>query len=306
MELDHLRLLESGSGVSQVFSNQMNTFVENIFSGNEISVLAIIGIVVLAGMLIGSERNTRRHEFSLSLPFTRKNLFITKASIGIGAITVIVSVNILLSYLIIWISEYSDALTNFNLVEMFFVPLLAYLAIFAFTLFIGSISGEMISQIVLSLIFLIFPYGFLILASVLMTTHGFAARLNAALWDDWLVNIVLPFHVMELGGPESSVIFQLAVSVIILIVSLLIGTKLYEKGKSEHNGEFLLFSHLKPIFLIGIVGCFAMLGGMIFRVFGDPAGAIIPFYWLGALIIGGLAFLITKRLLQMNVTMQNN
>lgn len=39
--------------------------------------------------------------------------------------------------------------------------------------------------------------------------------------------------------------------------------------------------------MIGIVGCFAMLGGMLFSVFGDPAGAT------GVVVIGGLALLIT-------------
>ncbi|WP_160141649.1 hypothetical protein [Salicibibacter halophilus] len=68
---------------------------------------------------------------------------------------------------------------------------------------------------------------------------------------------------------------------------------LYIKKESERNGGFLLFPSLKPVFMTGIVGCFAMLGGMLFSVFGDPAGAIIPFYWLGAVVIGGLALLIT-------------
>ncbi|QQK79014.1 hypothetical protein HUG20_03260 [Salicibibacter cibi] len=307
LELEHLRLLEEG--VSHVFSSRMDSFVQDIFAGNALSLFSIITIVVMGGMFIGLERNTRRHDFSLSLPFSRQKLFVTKASIGLGAITVIMSVNCLVAWGLIWFSEYRDALVNFNFVEMFLVPLLAYLAIFAFTLLMGTISGEMISQVVLSFIFLIFPYGFVLLLSVFVTTHfGNLGRLTATHFDEWLMILVLPFQVMAdfASLPEIPTGMQLVASLPIMLISLAIGMKLYEKGKSEHNGEFLLFPPLKPVFLIGIVGCFAMLGGMIFSVFGDPAGATIPFYWLGAIVIGALAFLITKRLLQMNVTMKNN
>ncbi|AXF57142.1 hypothetical protein [Salicibibacter kimchii] len=307
LELDHLRLLESE--VTHVFSSRMDNFVQDIFSANALSLFSIIAIVVMGGMLIGLERNTRRHDFSFSLPFSRQKLFVSKASIGLGSITVIMSLNCLVAWGLIWFSEYRDALVNFSFVEMFLVPLLAYLAIFAFTLFMGTISGEMISQVVLSFIFLIFPYGFAILLSVFFTTHfGNLGRLTATHLDEWLMILVLPFQVMGFVGvlPEIPMGMQLVVSLPILLMSLFIGITLYKKGKSEHNGEFLLFPSLKPVFLIGIVVCFAMLGGMIFSVFGDPAGATIPFYWLGAIVIGGLALLITKRLMQMNVTVNNN
>ncbi|QQK74901.1 ABC transporter permease subunit [Salicibibacter cibarius] len=306
LELEHLRLLESD--VSHVFSSRLDSFVQDIFAGNALSLLSVIVIVVMGGMFIGLERNTRRHNFSLSLPFSRQKLFVTKASIGLGAITVIMGVNCLVAYVIIGFSEYRDALVNFSFMEMFLVPLLAYLAIFAFTLLMGTISGEMISQVVLSFIFLIFPFGFATLLTAFLTGHFGNLGTLTTHFDEWITIFVLPFHVMvDFGSfPEIPTGMQLAVSLPIIVISLVIGIKLYEKGKSERNGEFLLFTPLKPVFLVGIVGCFAMLGGMIFSVFGDPAGATIPFYWLGAIVIGGLALLITKRLLQMNVTMKNN
>jgi len=283
--------------------------ISNVFAaGDVLSVLAIIAVIVLGGLLVGSERNTRRHDFSRSLPFSRQKMFAVKAVIGLGAILIIFSLNVFLAYGILWSSEYSGALADFAFLAMYLVPVLAYMAIFSFTLFIGTISGEMISQIALSFIFLIFPFGFLFLLNGFMRIHNlhwlFTEYLNIS--DGLIMNVVLPFHITDPVRTEKELIIHLSVSVIILIVSLFLGTILYAKGKSERDGEFLLFSSLKPVFLIGIVGCFAMLGGTIFGIFGDPAGAAIPFYWVGALIFGGLSWLITKRLLQMNVTMKNN
>lgn len=273
--------------------------IYNVFASSAVSVFIIMAIVVLGGLLIGLERNTRRHDFSLSLPVSRKKMFAVKAAIGLGTILILFSLNVFLAYVILWTSEYSGALANFDFLTMYLMPMLAYMAIFSFTLFIGTISGEMISQIVLSFIFMIFPFGFPVLVSAFIAVHGLQQPLMGRL------GVVLGVLVTDFRA-EHAVTFILAALALILIASLFVGTMLYAKGKSERDGEFLLFTSLKPVFLIGIVGCFAMLGGTIFSVFGYTAGGAISFYWIGALIFGGISWIITKRLLQMNLTMKSN
>ncbi|SDI48862.1 hypothetical protein [Natribacillus halophilus] len=305
MELNQLRVFDDYQTQTHMFEQSYHGFVENIFMNNPLTMFSVIGVVVLGGVLIGLERNTRRHVFNLSLPFARRKLFGTKAIIGLVSITTMMTLSVLAAYSIIWSSEYSELLTEFHLVDMLVIPLLTYLAIFAFTLFTGTVAGEMISQIVLSFIFLIFPYGFLILTSLFLRTHGMVSPpIHTNEWiNDMVMSLVLPLQLGESGYIHE---YQWLITLIFLVVSLFLGNALYKKGKSERNGEFLLFPSLKPFFMIGIVGCSALLGGMIFSAFGQPAGAAIPFYWLGAIVVGGLAFWITRRLLQMNVTMKNN
>ncbi|MBB6450685.1 ABC-2 type transport system permease protein [Geomicrobium halophilum] len=302
LELDRMR--GAGTGPLDMGGVQLQA----MFGGGAAAMPAFIGTVILGGMLIGLERNTRRHDFSLSLPYSRQTLFLIKATIGWGAITILFSVNVWLAYAIIWSSEYSSLLANFNFWGMFVSPLVAYLAIFSFTLFMGSISGEMISQVVLSFIFMIFPYGFVVLLGFFMTTHNITMEFLGTIPEDFLaffINLMLPYQVMGIDITTNQGLLTL-ITLIFTFVCLFLGTKLYEKGKSERNGEFLLFSSLRPVFFVGIIGCFALLGGMIFSTFGGvQGGAVIP-YWLGALIFGGLSYMITKRLLQMNITMKNH
>ncbi|GAK14730.1 hypothetical protein [Geomicrobium sp. JCM 19039] len=301
LDLQHLRLMEQQDPM--VFNNMTEYVVRDIFSGNILSFFPILLVVVLGGMLIGLERNTRRHDFSLSLPFSRRQLFLTKVMIGMSAIFIIFTVNMLLSYLLIWFSDYQDLLVQFEALEMYVIPVLAYMATFAFTLFMGGISGEMVSQIVLTFIFLVFPYGFSMLLLVFLDVHGLG---HVQFADEWIY-LLLPAQIMGIGYyMDIHPLVYVFVSVTVLVISVGIGSLLYERSKAERNGEFILYAALKPVFFVAIVICFAMFGGMIFTFVGSVTGLTVLSYWLGAFIIGGIAYLITRRLLDMNVTLKTN
>jgi len=308
LELEWLRsIAEDPLNNQQMINSQYGYFIEDLFGPSAFSLFVIAAILIIAGMLIGLERNTRRHDFNLSLPFSRKEIFLTKATLGVGMITLLFWLNIGLTLIIIQFSEFSQTLSHLNVLEMMIVPWMSLLAIYMFTLFMGTISGEMISQIVLSIIFLIFPYGFTMLIGIAFTVHmGNMGRFWIGM-DEFILAFTIPFHLFNVYHVIDHIsIVYIAVSLAVFVLSLVVGTFLYEKGKSEKNGEFLLFQSLEPIFLIGIVACFGMLGGTIFTFFiWHSAGAIL-IYWFGALVVGGIAFLITRRLLQMNVTLKTN
>ncbi|EZH65806.1 hypothetical protein DH09_13275 [Bacillaceae bacterium JMAK1] len=308
LELDWLRTVaEEPSYNQQMFNSQYGYFIEDLFGASVFSVFVIAAVLIIAGMLIGLERNTRRHDFNLSLPFSRKEIFLTKATLGVGMITLLFWLNVALALIIIQFSEFSQTLSQLNVLEMMIVPWLSLLAIYMFTLFMGTISGEMISQIVLSIIFLVFPYGFTMLVGIALTVHmGNVGRVWIGM-DEFILAFTIPFHLFNVYHAfDHMAILYIMVSLAMFVLSLVLGTFLYGKGKSEKNGEFLLFQPLQPVFLIGIVACFGMFGGTIFTVFIVSTGAAILFYWFGFLVVGGIAFLITRRLLQMNVTLKTN
>jgi len=77
------------------------------------------------------------------------------------------------------------------------------------------------------------------------------------------------------------------------------GVYFYRKNKVEYNGHLLIFPELNTFFVVGITICFALLGGLI-TSFGSLSTGTAPqfiLYYAGALILGALSYVLTKRFL---------
>ncbi|ADU29683.1 ABC transporter permease subunit [Evansella cellulosilytica] len=274
-----------------------------IFSEGALPIFIMIAIIFLACLLIGVERNTRRMDFTFSFPFKRRDIFLSKMIYGMFMIISFHTINFLVAYLILFQSEFRYTLSDVTMTNIYFGPLIVFLFIFTFALFIGTITGEMISQVVLTFIFGIFPLGIAFLIITSMDIHR--AQPYYREFPYWVETYTPLFYITSTtNGFINSVLYPLIGLVIFAILSIL----LYQKNKIEHNGEFLIFKQLHPIFKYGIIICFSLFGGIIISSLAPWGGSQtfqIIGYWIGFVIFALFSYLISRRLLNMNVLVRN-
>jgi len=270
--------------------------VLEIFSQGTFPMLLSISMIALACLLIGLERNTRRNDFTFSLPFKRQDLFLAKWCYGTTVIVLFHSVNFLIAYFIIHQSEYQSALNLVSLIEIFWGPLLGFIMFFTFSLLIGTISGEMFSQIILTFVFGIFPLGLFVLIQELINVH-FRVHINSPIWLEYLTPFMYVFN-------HPAMMITVILPIIFTGLLLWLSVNLYKRNKIEHNGEFLIFKVLNPIFLIGITICLSLLGGMIVSSFAPWNADLLRIisYWIGFTTFLLFSLLIVNKLLSMNIT----
>lgn len=269
----------------------------SIFSHGLFQLVIPVTIVLLACLLIGVERNTRRMDFTFSLPFSRRQLFLTKWLYGTIIIFVFHGITFLLAYWMMYISEFAYGLSIVTINQIYFGPIVSYILLFTFALFVGTFTGEMVSQFVLTWIFAFFPYGIIFLILYLFDIH----YIPSFPMPDWIHYLNVVYYLVEY---HTTATIWGVIGIILLTV---LGVMIYEKNKVEHNGEFLIFKQLHPIFLVWITVYFSLFGGIV-------VSSIVPWnaltlrviaYWIGFGIFFFFTFIITKRLLNMNVTVKN-
>ncbi|WP_018923420.1 ABC transporter permease subunit [Salsuginibacillus kocurii] len=276
------------------------TGINEIFAGSNYALFISFLLVILGAVMVGRERNNRLQDFTASLPFKRKSIFTVKWSIGALFIALFYSVSYGASLLIIALSDFQALLSGLSVYHTYVFPLIVFISFFTFSLFIGTIAGEMVSQIALTFIFLIFPFGFTMLINLSVDIHA-GVHLPVE-WLEWIQKGTLFFYFDQqfFHDTEPGIAFPLMLSA----SSFLLGLFLFEKGPNEFNGEFLVFKRLEPLFKAGIVGCFALLGGIIASTFvpahlGDEM--MIVFYWCGAVFAGFFAWLLSSKVMDFKI-----
>ncbi|WP_368504724.1 hypothetical protein AB3N04_03370 [Alkalihalophilus sp. As8PL] len=274
------------------------------------SIVILILLVTLAVQLIGSERSTRRQDFAFALPYKRRTMFFVKWVIGVVPTSIIYSLTFACTYLLVNSSEFGFHLEGVNIAEAFILPLLGFVATYSFTLLIGTITGEMISQIALTFIFTIFPVGILLLLGYFFDINFNNSFLLGRMSEE-AARFIWPVYTVynptsAMGDSEFMSVWVPGVAIIVFLV---LGQWLYERNLSEYNGEFLIFKQLEPFFRVGIIVCFALLGGMVgsgLVPWSLQSGGtlMVVFYWVGASIFTYLSYLLTKRLFSMNITIK--
>lgn len=272
--------------------------IRSLFGVNIPSIIVIFLLIVMAAAMIGAERNTRRNDFTFALPYKRSDIFLVKWLMGVLPIILFYTINFGIAYLMVTSSEYMNQFLGFDFWSYFIYPLLGYVTTYTFALFIGTFCGEMTSQVILTYIFIFFPFGFTFLLSSFLWINFEASLPNM----EFVRHITWPIYIFV----DNYSIYNnhILTPIIATIIFVVVGQWLYSKNHIEHNGEFLIFKQLQPIFFVGIVVCFALLGGIIVSEVTYMSNKLI-FYWIGFFTFGVMSYLLTRRLLRMNVMMKN-
>lgn len=273
--------------------------MQQIFSQGLFTIFIAIALILLAVMLIGLERNTRRNDFTFSLPYKRKVLFFEKWLLGTTAITAFFIITFLPAYFIIYQSEFAYGLNLVSALEIFWGPLLGYIFFYTFALFVGTITGEMISQVILTFVLGFFPQMMLVLLQEFMRVHDFYFFSIGA--QPRVIVYLTPFF-YTIG--EMGEVIGLILAIVFTVVCLFAGAALYEKNKIEHNGEFLIFKKLNPIFIVALTVIISLAGGLVVSSLAPWGANILRIisYWIGFTTFLLFALLLIKRLVTMNIT----
>ncbi|MFB5664286.1 ABC transporter permease subunit [Alteribacillus sp. HJP-4] len=270
--------------------------LQSLFEGSGFIVLQMVILVLLAAALLGAERNSGRHDFLMSLPYKRSTIYFYKWFIGTVVFILSHTVSYFLAYALIAGSEFSHVTAEFPVAQNYVKTLITLVAIFSFALFIGTIAGELISQIVLTFIFLFFPTGFWNLLQTLFSIHGGS---EIFITPEWIITITLPINALT---PYNDNLFPYAWLILLMtVISYAAGRWLYERGSNEHNGEFLMFKQLHEFFIIGVTLCFGLLGGAVTSSIAANIHSIyqLAAYWIGAGAGVLFSYLVIKKVLQM-------
>lgn len=300
--------------VEELFSPEYSYFIGDLQTlipyGGVIFLYIIFGFL-MASVLIGSERNSQMSDFTMSLPFNRNQLYISKWLIGTSGI--IVS-SLLGGPLMLWIihsSRYSFLMEGHTLQVAGLVGfmMLTGIAVFSLGLWMGSFGGEAVSQVLWSVVALLFPVGIILLIqgsiySLTENTAGVYDLFERAI-ESVFMRVISPlanvFNVDTFNMFTDNTVWENFMTVAMMsalsfiILSFGLGLWMFNRAPQENNGRFFMFTNWLWLVHVIMVVCFAMLGGIILANLSYPTNSIL--YLIGFVIGGFLAHLLAKRLL---------
>ncbi|RHB50498.1 ABC transporter permease subunit [Exiguobacterium sp. AM39-5BH] len=300
--------------VEELFSPEYSYFIGDLQTlipyGGVIFLYIIFGFL-MASVLIGSERNSQMSDFTMSLPFNRNQLYISKWLIGTSGI--IVS-SLLGGPLMLWVihsSRYSFLMDGHALQVAGLVGfmMLTGIAVFSLGLWMGSFGGEAVSQVLWSVVALLFPVGIILLIqgsiySLTENTAGVYDLFERAI-ESVFMRVISPlanvFNVDTFNMFTDNTVWENFMTVAMMsalsfiILSFGLGLWMFNRAPQENNGRFFMFTNWLWLVHVIMVVCFAMLGGIILANLSYPTNSIL--YLIGFVIGGFLAHLLAKRLL---------
>ncbi|WP_290768382.1 MULTISPECIES: ABC transporter permease subunit [Exiguobacterium] len=272
--------------------------------------LFVVFSALMATSLIGAERNSQMSDFSMSLPFTRTQQYISKWVLGASGIITATLLGSIAMFALIATSRYSFLLEGTVLKSVVIVLYIALIGIslFSLALWMGSFGGESISQAAWSFVALIFPLG--IIALIQGSAYVFTSLDGLSAWLDAQYNGVFIQVVSPLGNLANLTLYEfiqsdqewqdfisisIPSSIVFIALSFWLGAWMYNRAPQENNGRFFMFNNWLWLVHIIIVGCIAMFTGIVFTTFTYEANSVL--YMIGFLIGAFLAHLLAKRLL---------
>ncbi|MDR4226831.1 ABC transporter permease [Bacillus mojavensis] len=246
-----------------------------------ISVFWIWG-VVLAVSQLGIERSKGLFDFTLSLPYTRGQIFNAKFVLGGMMIVVPQFIGYVLSVLLLLLLKPDQAVYfhNYSL-GMIIVSMLAYSLVMAG----GALTGNTFAQLLVSATVTILPFLLMTLPAInLEILLGGTVEFIHGPVPEW-VQYLFPVTYVVPNWVEDSP-YYLVIPAIMTIIFYIIGYISFVKLSNERNGYFFLWKPLdRPVqvivIIIGIMGFgyfgFAATESFAGYIFGMAAGAVIGF-----------------------------
>lgn len=294
------------------------------FHGVQIALFMTLILVGFASLLIGPERTTHSTDLTFSLPFKRKDIFLSKWMFGAVHITTGLLVNLLLCMLIVRFTILNEIADASFLLEFMSLVIPFSIAIFTFSMFIGTIAGSMVSQFILSFIFLFFPVGFFSLIGTFLMFHGVDLEMLNGLnegslntFGDFIATTTLPVTIFEFAYYTDVVdniygsvsdhtrmpsYLTLLSPLIYFAVTFPLGIWFFSCTKNENNGRLLVFEKGKRFFSFGVILCFAlafgMAGGNLFSSYNNPS---LISYYFSASIGAVLSYFVLRKIMNIRL-----
>ncbi|MCY8176155.1 ABC transporter permease [Bacillus inaquosorum] len=238
--------------------------------------------VVLAVSQLGIERSKGLFDFTLSLPYTRGQIFNAKFLTGGMVIVIPQLIGYVLSVLLIMLLKPEQAVYfhNYSL-GMIIVSMLAYSLVMAG----GALTGHIFAQLLVSFTVTILPFLVITLPAInIDILFGGAAFLDYPI-PEWM-QYIFPITYVIPNWVEDSPKY-LVIPAVMSIMFYIIGYISFVKLSNERNGYFFLWKSLdRPVqvivIIIGIMGFgyfgFSATESFAGYLIGMAAGAVIGFF----------------------------
>ncbi|MCY8718715.1 ABC transporter permease YtrD [Bacillus sp. S10C12M] len=247
-------------------------FTINYLNGTFISLFWIWG-VVLAVSQLGIERSKGYFDFTLSLPYTRGQIFHAKFLTGGMVIVIPQLIGYVLSVLLILFLKPDQAVYfhNYSL-GMIIVSMLAYSLVMAG----GALTGNSFAQLLVSFTVAISPFLLISLPAInLEILLGVSIDFIHGPVPKW-VQYFIPIIYVDSKWAENSP-YYLVIPAIMTIIFYVIGYISFVKLSNERNGYFFLWKPLdRPVQIIVVI-----IGILGFGYFGFSASESFAGYLLG-------------------------
>ncbi|MFT4412308.1 ABC-2 transporter permease [Fredinandcohnia humi] len=246
----------------------------------EVGIFQVLLVILLASILIGLERTNQSMDFTLSLPYKRTEIFLSKWAIGIVHILAALSVSVVFSIIILINSPIEEYFPISGLGFYYVVTVFVLVGVYTFSLFVGFIGASLFSQFVFSIVFLVFPYGFYNLLFDAISYHAhsltgtpiYQGMFGLQSVAKFFENLTFPILLLDIEGiineifvwrqtSALDILLLLIVPITITAISLYLIHLLSNRLKSENNGKILAYEALLPYLKVGVIVCFYLLGG---------------------------------------------
>jgi acetoin utilization transport system permease protein len=284
----------------------------------EISLLHVLILIVLASVLVGYERTNQGMDFTLSLPFKRRDIMLAKWFIGVVNIIGATTISVLFSYVMVENSILDNYIPDEIFLYYYLTAITVFIGVYTFSLLIGLLSGSVVSQFVFSWIFLFFPYGIWTLVEAFYSYH-YRFFTGKHLWyghydplNELFMNLTFPIQLLDIGSgihefvdleKAYSGLPYLMIPVVVTIISLLLMSYLSNWMKSENNGKLLTFEKLAPVLKVGVFVCFYLLGGAFFggMNFSNQDTSNLFSYHIAGIIVSVIMYFILTKIIGMRI-----
>ncbi|MCA1029507.1 hypothetical protein LCL95_00515 [Bacillus timonensis] len=277
----------------------------------EVSFLQMLILITLASVLIGLQRTNQNMDFTLSLPYKRKDIFLAKWALGVAHLIGASVVGSMFSVIVLVNTILNDYISVSIIGYYYLVSLLVLIALYSMSLLIGFVGGSIISQFALSYILWFLPYGFYQLLIEAISYHYRIFQNGKDFYREFwvsemiemisfpipLLNIDNTMAMIMANGYSFSDFIYLIVPIVVTPLSVWLMLVLSRNMKSENNGKLLLFSWLEPVLKIGVIVCFYLFGGLFVSSFFFSFDQIFVPYHAGGLGFAVVAYIILSKLL---------
>ncbi|EJR43331.1 ABC transporter permease subunit [Bacillus mycoides] len=280
-----------------------------------------VALIILACTLIGWERQNNSIDFLWSLPFKRSHFFMTKWLFGICNIVAVVSINWGLFAIMKEITFHNKYQVFSPFHSYFIYMLIVLIAIYTLALCIGTITGHIISQGLLTAAIFMFPLLLPSLVSGVIAVHSnIDFHENSNNMNHFLENIRISgpaedFRIRFDYDPHSAYTDPDGVRhnepnftkipsaktligpIVNIIILLPLGIYLYVRSVNERNGSFLLYPKLQKTFMVCAIFCIGISGGLII----GGTHSLLNFY-IGLFGTSIISYFLLSKILRLKVS----
>ena len=271
-----------------------------------ILVLVPIGIIAI---LFGEEKRMKTFELLSVMPYRKYEIFFNKLLAALLAIVLPFVINGLIMILALGASPSLRMFYSAKQILVWILLNIYYqLPVLGFALIFGAITGTTISQVILTVIFLIFPVGFPLLIAYNLEyweIHWMADNIGNFRIRSFLGKILMDYSILGVFDSYNYGIKHYIYYIILSIILIIISKILFDKIKMERSGETLEFEKTEGFFKLGVSVCTALLMALILVWFSD--GFIYDYFFNRALVLiigyiigGAIGYFVAKFSIKFN------